>query len=139
MADFTPAVDSELEYGFRWFEYHSSQRIQMFNVFIVVNAALISFAGVMAQTGKNNACILPGLLMIALAIGYWQIDVRSRALIQVGERLIVHGWKKYGLDQEPGLFPTSQVPGEVRYKHVIVATFVMLGLMGCAILVLGLS
>ncbi|MGF9763693.1 hypothetical protein AAII07_52115 [Microvirga sp. 0TCS3.31] len=120
-----------LEYGFRWFEYHAQQRITTFNMFLVIYSGLAAAASYALKEKIHPGSIVLSIMMIALSVLFWQLDVRNRQLIEIGEKLVSNNWKGSGLDD--GLNPvaiagTRQSEG-LRYKHLFGTVF-LLGSMG---------
>ena len=78
------AVDA-LAYGFKWFEYHANQRITTFNFYLVVYTGLVAGYGFLLKEKIVVGSVFINLIMVLLSILFWQLDVRDRQLIEIGE------------------------------------------------------
>ncbi|MGV1793293.1 hypothetical protein [Rhizobium sp. A37_96] len=114
-----------LEYASHWFEYHASQRQDVFKMFFLVCAGVISCSGFLLQY-KIFIPLMPlGVLMAFFSILFWMLDKRSRTLVEIGERTYIYFWHELGLEASlcPPLLAAERKSGEVRYKSAYLLTF----------------
>lgn len=82
--------DDPLEYLWQYFERHSSQRLQMFNYYILVNIATLTGIGICLKENQN-LIILPAILLLLLNETFRRIDERTVFMIKSVEKSL----KKY--------------------------------------------
>ena len=94
-----------LTYGFKWFEYHANQRILTFNFYLIIYSGMATaYSFLLKEIAAES--ILTSLLMILMSILFWQLDIRNKQLIDIGEYIIKESWSAAGLDKE--LDPITQ-------------------------------
>lgn len=79
-----------LEYLWQYFERHSSQRLEMFNYYILVNIATLTGIGICLKESQN-LIILPTILLLLLNETFRRIDERTVFMIKEVEKSL----KKY--------------------------------------------
>ncbi len=79
--------DEPLAYLWEYFDRHSSQRLQMFNYYILVNIAILTGIGICLKE-SINLLILPALLLIFLNNVFRNIDRRTVFIIKQVEQAI---------------------------------------------------
>lgn len=79
--------DDPLEYLWEYFDRHSSQRIQMFNYYILVNIAVLTGIGVCLKDAIH-LLLLPALLLLFLNTTFKKLDQRTVFLIKQAEKSI---------------------------------------------------
>jgi hypothetical protein len=124
--------ETTLEYGFRWFEFHAQQRITTFNFYLVIYAGLAGAISFMLKEKFQLGSILISLIMIGVSILFWQLDVRNRQLIKIGESILSDSWTKNGLSETlnpVALSEATQSEG-FRYRELFGAVFTLGGLAG---------
>lgn len=82
--------DDPLEYLWQYFERHSSQRLQMFNYYILVNIATLTGIGICLKE-TQTLIILPAILLLILNETFRRIDQRTVFMIKQVEKSL----KKY--------------------------------------------
>jgi hypothetical protein len=125
-----------LAYGFKWFEYHANQRISTFNFYLVVYSGMATAYSFLLKEKILAGSILLGLLMILVSILSWQLDIRNRQLIDIGEDIVTRSWASAGLDE--GLNPIAlsrrQQSEGLRFKQIFGMVFLVGGIVGLAAL-----
>lgn len=86
--------DDPLEYLWQYFERHSSQRLQMFNYYILVNIATLTGIGICLKENQN-LIILPAILLLLLNETFRRIDERTVFMIKSVEKSLKKYEKKY--------------------------------------------
>jgi hypothetical protein len=117
--------DDELWIGWKWFELHSKQRLESFKFFALTYGAATSLAvSLMRPTTIFIALILCVLTTLTCII-FWQLDVRNRQLIEIGESIIRKRWDQLGLnpDVNPILAAALKLETGIRYKHAFLFAF----------------
>jgi hypothetical protein len=126
--------------GWKWFEYHAKQRLDVFKFYLTIYAATMFAAGVLIDKQFTRIALLFGILAIAISIIFWQLDVRSRRLTEIGEKIVAHSWQTCRLpeDLNPIIMAAKQ-SGGLRYKFVFGLTYLFGALVGAVASVVGLS
>jgi hypothetical protein len=132
MTEDKTAEETALEYGFKWFEFHAQQRITSFNFYLVIYSGLAAAVSFSLKEKLQLGSILISLMMIGVSILFWQLDVRNRQLIKIGESILSDSWQRNGLSE--GLNPVAlsdakQAEG-FRYKELFGTVFMLGGLVG---------
>jgi hypothetical protein len=72
--------------------------------------------------------------MVLMSILFWQLDVRNRQLINIGESILSNSWRKNGLDEALNPISLAAVhPSEsFRFKQLFGAMFTLGGIAGIA-------
>lgn len=110
---------NHIEYGLKWFKYHSGQRIAMVRffstLFFGIATGISYFIGAKIVAGS----ITLSLILIFVSLVFWQIDVRSRQLIEIGESIIDHYWTISGgsADLNPIRLSRSKNSEGIRFKQ----------------------
>lgn len=140
MADVKSSIEKELDYGFRWFEYHAQQRITTFNLYTLVYSGLAAATAYFLKEGVHAGSIILSILMILVNVLFWQLDVRSRQLIDIGEKIISSAWTKNGLDSSlnPVELAAARQTEGIRFKHLFGAVFSLGAAAGFAMFVYAL-
>ena len=74
-----------LDHAWRWFELHARQRLQLVNFFLLSAAFLSSgYAVTLADYPRVSAVL--ALIGLAMAVFFWLVERRVRALLKAGER-----------------------------------------------------
>ncbi|MEQ1091160.1 hypothetical protein ABLT91_19050 [Acinetobacter pittii] len=79
--------DESLAYLWDYFDRHSSQRLQMFNYYILVNIAVLTGVGICLKESMN-LLILPSILLLFLNNIFKKIDERTVFMIKQVEKII---------------------------------------------------
>jgi hypothetical protein len=84
----SPPVVDRHAYAWNWFALHSAQRMQLVN-FWLVSAAFLGATFVQARV-SNLTLVAVGVCVAGAvsSIAFLLLDVRTRALVQVGERAL---------------------------------------------------
>jgi hypothetical protein len=121
-----------LDYGYKWFEYHAQQRITTFNFYLTVYSGMAAAYSFLLKEDIHEGSILVSLLMLLMSILFWQLDVRNRQLIEIGEDVVSGSWAKAGLKED--LNPITQArmhrPDAFRFRQLFVAVFLVGGTVG---------
>ncbi|KQQ61146.1 hypothetical protein ASF69_01610 [Rhizobium sp. Leaf311] len=133
-------ADLGLEHSARWFEYHADQRQDVFKMFLLVCAGILSASGFVMQYKINFAVVPVGFVAIFSACIFYFLDRRSRRLIEIGEEAYVYFWKTGGLPEEhcPVIKSSAAHRFEIRYKHAYNAMFASVGGFGLLFSLYGL-
>lgn len=77
-----------LEFSWKWFEMHASQRMSLFNFFLIITGILAN-AYAMAISNKINVLALAVCIIgFVQSIGFITFDIRSRQLTEYGEDIM---------------------------------------------------
>lgn len=137
MADDKTVHEIALEYGFKWFEFHAQQRISTFNFYLIVLSGLVAAASFSIKEKIWVGSIVTSLMMLGASILFWQLDVRNRQLIDIGEAILSDSWQKTGLSGElnpAALSKAKQLVG-FRYKELFGSAFIAGGIAGFCLFV----
>jgi hypothetical protein len=131
MAD-DPSEKIALEYGFKWFEYHATQRMTSFNFFLLIYSGLSAAESFLLREKIHPGSLLISISLILMSIIFWQLDVRSRQLIDIGELIVSRSWPQCGLDEalDPIALAAAKRSEGLRFKQLFGAVFVLGGLAG---------
>ena len=131
-------IIEERDYLWQHFQFNAEQRIKAFNLFVVF--AVFANGGVFAALEKKlhpAALLLIGAFIALLAGIFWMMDIRSKALLNLG----VPGLKKYeeGLAEHSRLFNLDQdgTGGFFRYTVAFRILFVAQIIFGVAVATFG--
>jgi hypothetical protein len=126
-----------LEYGFKWFEFHAQQRISTFNFYLLVMSGLVAAASFSLKEKIPAGSIVTSLMMLGASVLFWQLDVRNRQLIKIGEDILSDSWQKNGLSGElnPAVLSKAKQPVGFRYKELFGAAFIAGGIAGFCLFV----
>jgi len=125
------AVDA-LVYGFKWFEYHANQRITTFNFYLVVYTGLVAGYGFLLKEKIVAGSLFINLIMVLLSILFWQLDIRNRQLIEIGENIISACWVRAGLSDTLNPIESSRTRQSegLRFRHLFEIVFLVGGTFG---------
>jgi hypothetical protein len=98
-----------LQYGFKWFTYHARQRLATFKFYLVIYSGLAAAVPFLLKERIHVGSLLLSFIMVLISILFWQLDVRNRQLIQIGEMMISRNWAKCGLDETTNPAAIQQV------------------------------
>jgi hypothetical protein len=129
--------DDCLWIGWKWFEYHAKQRLEMFKFFITIYGATIAVAAGFLETSFILASAVLSFVGVMLSAVFWQLDRRSLQLIEVGERVLTARWDEVGFDKDLNPVRQSQTKHEdgVRFKHALLLVFLGAALLGFALFI----
>jgi hypothetical protein len=132
MAESKTADQTALEYGFKWFEFHAQQRTTTFNFYLIIYSGLATAVSFLLKEKFQLGSIVMSLLMIGVSVLFWQLDVRNRQLIDIGESILSDGWRKNGLSEDlnPVVLSKAKQPEGFRYKQLFGGVFTLGGLAG---------
>jgi hypothetical protein len=132
MATDKRAEETALEYGFKWFEFHAQQRITTFNLYLIVYSGLAAAVSFLLKEKLPLGSILISLMMIGVSILFWQLDVRNRQLIKIGESILSDSWQKNGLNEalNPVALSEAKQAEGFRYKELFGIVFTLGGAAG---------
>jgi hypothetical protein len=100
MVENNAADQIALEYGFKWFEFHAQQRTTTFNFYLVMYSGLAAAASFFLKEKLQFGSIVTSITMVGVSVLFWQLDVRNRQLIDIGERILSDSWQKNGLRED---------------------------------------
>jgi hypothetical protein len=131
MIDSNEAANA-LAYGFKWFEYHANQRITTFNYYLAVYSGLAAAYGFLLKEKILAGSMLVSLLMLLMSILFWQLDIRNRQLIDIGESIITASWTKAGLHEtlNPIEASRTQKSEGLRFRQLFGIVFLVGGIFG---------
>lgn len=105
-------LPSRLDYAWKWFQHHATQRTTLFNYFLVISGIL---ATAYVNLLKEGYCYLGaglGLLGVLISVGFHYLDCRNRELVRFGEDVLRR------LEEET-LFPDRVEDGILRRDHAL--------------------
>jgi hypothetical protein len=126
MPDKTPA-QIMLEHGFHWFEYHAHQRIVTFRLYLVIYSSLAAADSFLLKENIQSGTLLVPSIMIVLSVLFWQLDLRNRQLITIGETIISHAWSESRLDTrlDPVIQSATKQTSGLRFRQLFNAVFAL--------------
>lgn len=132
MPECEDADHAALEYGFKWFEFHAQQRITTFNFYLVIYSGLAAAVSFLLKERFLLGSVAISLAMIGTSVLFWQLDVRSRQLIEIGESILSASWQKCGLSDglNPVVLSKARQSQGFRYKQLFGAVFTLGGMTG---------
>lgn len=122
--------DDQLWIGWKWFEYHAKQRIESFKFFILIYSGIVALSfSLMRSPTKGIALFLSALSALVCFI-FWQLDVRNRQLIEIGEKIIRFCWERNAFEQSinPVTSAATNHQEGLRYKNAFIIGFLSCGL-----------
>jgi hypothetical protein len=121
-----------LEYGFRWFEFHAQQRTTTFNFYLIIYAGLAAVASFLFKENIHLGLSVISVILIFISVLFWQLDVRNRQLIQIGESILSDAWIKNGLGESlnPVALSAVRQPIGFRFREIFQAVFALGGIGG---------
>lgn len=132
MPESKTADQAALEYGFKWFEFHAQQRTTTFNYYLIIYSGLAAAVSFLLKEKFQLGSIVMSIIMIGVSVLFWQLDVRNRQLIEIGETILSDSWRKNGLseDLDPVVLSKAKQPEGFRYKQLFGAVFMLGGVAG---------
>ena len=80
--------DAELDYAWKWFEYHAGQRLTAFHFFlIIVGLIAVAFAQAIDKDIAPFGAVV-ALLGVLVSVGFWMLDVRNEELVRGGQHAL---------------------------------------------------
>ncbi len=134
MGETKTADQTALEYGFRWFEFHAQQRTTTFNFYLIIYSGLVAAEAFLLKEEIHLGSIALSLIMILTSVLFWQLDIRNRQLVGIGETIVSHSWLANGLDDSlnPVARSAEKMAAGFRYKELFGAIFAIGGIAGVA-------
>ena len=128
--------DDQLWVGWKWFEFHSKQRLEAFKFFLTIFGALITVASGFVQTQYIFVATVSSFLALWAALIFWQIDRRSLQLIEIGEGVLHARWQQlaFNVDLNPVSRSSVVHSDGLRFKHAFLLVFLAAGLSAFAML-----
>lgn len=81
-------LGKKLDYGWKWFELHAKQRMQLFGFFVIATGILINgFVNAVDGAMYGMAVAVAGVGAV-LSLGFFCLDLRSRELTRHGEDVL---------------------------------------------------
>jgi hypothetical protein len=126
-----------LKYGFKWFEYHAGQRMETFHYYLVIYSGLAAAVSFLLKEKIHAGSLLISSLMILMSILFWQLDVRNRQLIKIGENIISTNWLASEMDGNLNPIHLSDLKQSkgLRFRQMFGAVFALGGTVGLAMLI----
>src|SRR3954452_19626507 len=120
MPEITTESEKALDYGYRWFEYHAQQRISAFNMYIIVYSGVCAATSYFIKEKMQAGPIVLSVVMMLLSLLFWQLDVRGRQLVGIGERIISESWREAGLSSSLNPVTLANAPHSegLRFKQL---------------------
>ncbi len=83
-----PQLGLRFEYAWRWFEFHSRQRVSMFNFFII-GIGILGNAYVLVLNGRSaNVAGVLAIIGTLMSLAFVALDRRNRQLVHMGEEML---------------------------------------------------
>lgn len=130
--------------SWEYFALLSGQRMQMIEFFISIELFLIG-AFITLICLSSRLCwaeVTVALLLVVIAVVFWGFDYRTKTMLHECENAMLHIEKNDNLD--PQIHPISVVNGckkaKMTYTKWIIClytTFIVLGLVGAVLVVIG--
>lgn len=73
------------EYAWQWFAYHATQRMNSFNFFFVLEAALTAAYLAAVSASYYLLAVAFAVMLFVTAMMFWRLDLRNLELIKIGE------------------------------------------------------
>ncbi|HEV3083916.1 MAG TPA: hypothetical protein VGY66_29305 [Gemmataceae bacterium] len=81
-------VKLQLDYAWKWFDFHAKQRTTLFNYFLIITGIFANAIVAACKEGYDGIRIVVSLLGALTSIGFLVFDVRNRALAREGEDVL---------------------------------------------------
>lgn len=83
---------ARLTYAWEWFKYHASQRVSMFNYFLIITGIFATAYFGLLKEGASELMIhggrVLGIVGALTAVGFIMLDVRNKALVDRGSAVL---------------------------------------------------
>jgi hypothetical protein len=78
--------------------------------------------------------LLVSLIMVLMSIVFWQLDLRNRQLVNIGEKIVSGNWSKCDFDEtlNPISMSAEKESGVLRFRQLFGAVFALGGIAGLA-------
>ncbi len=112
-----------LDYAWKWFEFHASQRITMFSFFLIVGGILANAYVAAATNGPWFSACAVGIVGTLASVSFIFLDCRNRQLVKLAEDVLVDiestalfaesiAEQKHGNGQTAGILKRDEVEAE---------------------------
>lgn len=131
--------ESQLQFLWNYFDRHSSQRLQMFNYYILVSIAVLTGIGVCLKE-SSSLLVLAAFLLIFLNYIFKNIDQRTVSMIKEVEKSIID-FEEKNIEAEYRIFTNEALnkSEEIKsYSKTFSYVFNILDFIGIAFIVVGL-
>lgn len=81
--------ETQLDYAWKWFEYHANQRVSMFNFFLVGIGILFTALATLLTEAYFFEALAVSVVGILVCIVFALLDVRNEDLVRIGEAILV--------------------------------------------------
>ena len=101
-----------LDYAWKWFQYHASQRLLAFNFLLVLMGALSVAYYKACELGRNGQAAIVALFGVIVALAFFILEIRNEQLVNVGRKALLR------IEELPpfSLLPECQVMTEDRRR-----------------------
>jgi hypothetical protein len=79
----------QLDYAWKWFEYHAAQRISMFNYFLAGSAILVGSLATLLASNLYAEALGVAILGFLVCVIFLGLDSRNKDLVTLGERILI--------------------------------------------------
>lgn len=83
-----PKLNLRFEYAWRWFEFHSRQRVSMFNFFLIGIGILGNAYVLVLNSGRGGVAGSLAIVGALMALDFVVLDRRNRQLVKLGEQML---------------------------------------------------
>lgn len=95
-------VQLQLDYAWKWFEFHATQRTTMSNYFLIIVGLLATAYIALLEKGLWYLAAPLGVLGLVTAIAFICLDCRNRELLGFGEDILRHLEKDFLFTEASG-------------------------------------
>ncbi|WP_155945670.1 hypothetical protein [Metapseudomonas resinovorans] len=135
------------DYAWRYFEIHSSQRMTLFNYFLIISGVISSGIAAAIQGAQGIAFLggALGALLSLFSFVFWKLDQRTATLVKLAETVLTSA--EEGMEEEFRIFTENNVGLRSKifdfgpqwtYGKSFRFTFVVMGLVGVVSAVISL-
>lgn len=78
----------QLDYVWKWFQYHATQRVMMFNYFLIITGIVATAYVSLLKEGNHMLAGAVGVFGLFTSVGFIFLDCRNRELVHLAERIM---------------------------------------------------
>jgi len=114
-------IKENMDYAWKYFSLHADQRLKTFHFFVVLSALISGATIAIIKNATNSLYAFPmAYLLTFLAIVFWKLDQRNKALIKHAEKALkeLEKIKIKDADQMIKLFSDEEATTVTRKNHL---------------------